>query len=229
MKAGSCAGTVREKDIEWPNRPPKELAIRLADALQYSNCGPEDLWDEIGDWLRLNQVAPPDLRSEDLIAPPDPTTAHRKFQNLSKSGNAMNLTRLVYASHHSGLDAPTFDNILRNSRENNARDLITGALIISEDGFMQLLEGSRSAVGQCFVRIMKDNRHDDIQVLSCGDVQSRLFQEWTMHLIKASRIKQDILTRYLVNGAFKPSLMSGFAIEDLCRTLSEGNWEAVAA
>lgn len=180
-------------------------------------------------WLRLHQVAPPDLRLEDLIAAPDPTTAHRKFENLAQSGNAMTLTRLVYASHHTGLDAETFDNILRKSRENNARDLITGALIISEGGFMQLLEGSRNAVGQCFVRIMKDNRHDDIQVLSCGDAQRRLFQEWTMHLIKASRIKQDIMARYLVNGVFRPSLMSEFAIVDLCRTLSEGNWEAEAA
>lgn len=141
----------------------------------------------------------------------------------------MYLTRMVYSSHHTGLEIETFDDILRKSRENNARDMITGALVISEDGFLQLLEGSRSAIGQCFVRIMKDNRHNDIQVVSCGDVTQRLFHEWTMHLIKASRIKQEIMSRYLVNGVFRPSLMTEFAVADLCRTLSEGHWEAKAA
>lgn len=141
----------------------------------------------------------------------------------------MNLTRLIYSSHHAGLDATIHAKILRTSRENNARDLITGALIISEGGFTQLLEGGRSEVAQCFVRIMKDTRHENIQVLSCGDVIQRLFVDWDMHLIPASRIKQTIMSNYLINNTFDPMQMSEIAIVDLCRTLSQGSWEAKAA
>ena len=74
-----------------------------------------------------------------------------------------------------------------------------------------------------------DNRHDQIQVVSCGDVNQRLFKEWTMHLIRASRIKQEIMSHYLIDGAFRPDLMSEFALADLCRTLSDGDWDAEAA
>lgn len=141
----------------------------------------------------------------------------------------MQLTRLIYASKHNGTSPEALDKILQISRRNNVRDNITGALIISDQTFMQLLEGERDAVGRCFMRVMKDNRHRDIQVICSGDVEGRLFVEWSMHQIETSRVKQEILSRYTINGAFEPSQMSQFAIEDLCRTLSAGNWEAIAA
>lgn len=229
MEIGLTNETGCAQAISWPDRPPKDLALRLSDALQYPNCGPEDLWDEIGDWLNENLVVPPAIPADMLLAAPHQTTRHTKFQTVSQSGSAMNLTRLIYSSHHAVTQTETFDDILLKSRENNARDQITGALVISERGFLQVLEGTRTAVGQCFVRIMKDQRHHDIQIVSCGDVSHRLFFEWSMHLIDASRIKRDIVSNYLVNGAFNPMQMSEFAIEDLCRTLSDGNWEAEAA
>lgn len=141
----------------------------------------------------------------------------------------MQLTRLIYASNHDGTAVETLDRILQTSRANNARDGITGALVISEHHFMQLLEGDRTAVGQCFMRIMQDDRHHGIQVISSGDAEHRLFVEWSMHRIETSRIKQEILSRYMIDGTFDPVRMSQFAIEDLCRTLSEGDWDALAA
>lgn len=141
----------------------------------------------------------------------------------------MNLTRLVYTSRHSDLVMEDFDQILMKSRRNNQRDHITGALIITDTNFMQLLEGSRAAVGQCLMRIAQDRRHSEVQIVSCGDVQHRLFMEWYMHLIMASRVKKEIISMYLIGGVFRPDQMSEFAVEDLCRTLSEGNWDSEAA
>ncbi len=229
MTDGLVDGTHDHCPGTWPDRAPKDLALRLADALLYPDCRPDDLWDEIGDWLNANEVAAPCFPSDSMVAAPDTTGGYTKFRTVSQSGSATALTRLIYSSHHSDLDIEVFDNILSKSRENNARDSITGALVISEDGFMQLLQGSRCAVGQCFFRIMMDNRHDQIQVVSCGDVNQRLFKEWTMHLIRASRIKQEIMSHYLIDGAFRPDLMSEFALADLCRTLSDGDWDAEAA
>ena len=141
----------------------------------------------------------------------------------------MQLTRLVYTSKHRLLNPSVIDKILQKSRANNVRDYVTGALIVGESHFMQLIEGGRLEIGKCLMRIMQDKSHYDIQIISCGDVAQRLFQEWSMHLIKASRIKEEIMSGYKIDGAFNPTMMSEFAIEDLCRTLSEGNWEADAA
>lgn len=141
----------------------------------------------------------------------------------------MQLTRLIYASKHGTASVETLDQILQKSRANNVRDGITGALVIGEDHFLQLLEGDRTAVAQCFMRIMQDGRHSDIHVISSGDAKERLFFEWSMHRIETSRIKKHILSRYTVNGTFDPVRMSQLAIEDMCRTLSAGDWEAMAA
>ena len=141
----------------------------------------------------------------------------------------MQLTRLIYVSKHDGVDVETLDRILHTSRANNVRDGVTGALIIGEQHFMQLLEGDRTAVGACFMRITRDDRHHGIQVICSGDEEHRLFFEWSMHRIETSRIKQEILSRYTINGDFDPARMSQFAIEDLCRTLSDGDWDALAA
>lgn len=139
------------------------------------------------------------------------------------------LTRLIYVSKHQRLEVKSLDRILQQSRTNNVRDKITGALIIGEENFLQLLEGERAAVAGTFMRIIQDKRHHDIQVICASDSEQRLFFEWSMHKIETSRMKQEILARYEINGVFDPAGMTQFAIEDLCRTLSAGNWEAVAA
>ncbi len=141
----------------------------------------------------------------------------------------MQLTRLVYASKHKGLSAETVNQILQKSRANNVRDQITGALIMDERLFMQLIEGNRLEISRCIMRIMQDRNHYDLRIISCRDVGQRLFQEWNMHLIEVSRIKAEIMANYSVNGSFNPGAMSEFAIEDMCRTLAVGKWGAEAA
>ena len=141
----------------------------------------------------------------------------------------MQLTQLIYASRHDGTAVETLDRVLQTSRANNVRDGITGALVIGDQHFLQLLEGDRAAVGACFMRITRDDRHHGIQVICSSDMDHRLFTEWSMHRIETSRIKQEILSRYTVNGTLNPVRMSQFAIQDLCRTLSAGDWDALAA
>ena len=138
----------------------------------------------------------------------------------------MQLTRLIYASRHVGTTIDMIDRILQKSRANNLRDGITGALVISDLYFLQLLEGDRKQISKCFMRVMQDNRHQDIQLICAGDHENRLFYEWSMHRIETSRMKQKVLHPYKINGSFVPFCMSQCAVEDLCRTLSAGNWVA---
>jgi hypothetical protein len=109
---------------------------------------------------------------------------------------------------------------MRVSRRNNLRDEITGVLVVSKGSFMQLLEGSRPKVGRCLMRIMQDERHRDIQIISTNTVPNRLFPEWSMHRVEVSAIRRAILDRYLIQGEFRPGDMKQGAIEDLCRILS---------
>jgi len=88
--------------------------------------------------------------------------------------------QLIYGSRPFGFDDLALTEILSISRRNNARDGITGALICREDLFLQMLEGRRDVVTSAFSRILRDDRHVEVVNLWSGDIDTRLFPEWSM-------------------------------------------------
>ena len=74
--------------------------------------------------------------------------------------------------------------ILSAARRNNARDGITGCWSAAKI-VPQLLEGQREAVIATYERILPDDRHANIVTLSSGDIESRLFRDWTMRHVPA--------------------------------------------
>lgn len=50
--AGKAAG--------WSSQVPWDLRLRLLDALSYGSCGPQDIWDELVDWLEEHRVPAPE-------------------------------------------------------------------------------------------------------------------------------------------------------------------------
>ena len=132
----------------------------------------------------------------------------------------MKLTRLIYASNHGGATAATIEDILQASRTNNARDNISGALVVSNEDFMQVLEGPRAAVSRCLTRIMADPRHHNIHVLSSGDTEERMFPQWDMYSINAARIPKEIVSPYMIDNVFRPDLLESKGVNDLCSKLS---------
>ena len=57
---------------------------------------------------------------------------------------------------------------------------ITGALMISEDAFVQVLEGDETEVRALFTTIARDDRHDQVRVLEEQDAVDRTFGRWAM-------------------------------------------------
>jgi Sensors of blue-light using FAD len=92
----------------------------------------------------------------------------------------MSLMHLIYASTPFGFDNPTLNQILSVARRNNTRDGITGALICRGDLYLQMLEGPRAAVTASFHKILGDDRHADVVLISCGDIKTRMFPDWHM-------------------------------------------------
>jgi Sensors of blue-light using FAD len=92
----------------------------------------------------------------------------------------MSLMQLYYASTPFGFTNPLLNQILSASRRNNARNDITGALICRADLYLQVLEGPRNAVTATFQRILADDRHFDVALISSGDIAERMFPQWHM-------------------------------------------------
>ena len=92
----------------------------------------------------------------------------------------MTVTQLIYYSQPFGFDEAMLNGILLQARRNNARDGLTGALVVRRDLYLQLLEGPEKAVLATFERIKRDNRHLAVKILSCETANARLFPDWTM-------------------------------------------------
>jgi hypothetical protein len=93
----------------------------------------------------------------------------------------MSLVQLIYASQPFGYDSVGLYNILSVSRRCNERDGLTGALLCRADVYLQLLEGPQDKIDATFARILKDDRHLDVQILLSGSIERRLFPLWAMH------------------------------------------------
>ena len=70
--------------------------------------------------------------------------------------------------------------ILTQSRSNNVRHDLTGALLYHRDRFIQVLEGPVDEVRSRFAVISADPRHRNVQQLSEKTIGARQFPEWTM-------------------------------------------------
>jgi Sensors of blue-light using FAD len=95
--------------------------------------------------------------------------------------------RLIYRSHSllpgGTKDAAGLADILRQARTNNAARGITGALMLYDDWFAQVLEGPQTAVEALFARITADTRHDTVRLSQAGQVPARLFGKWAMAVV----------------------------------------------
>jgi hypothetical protein len=109
----------------------------------------------------------------------------------------MTICRLVYMSSRN-LSAPLdLQNLIATSRRNNSRVSVTGFLLFDGDVFAQALEGTRADVTHTYNRITMDARHNSIHLISCVDVQERLFPNWSMGLL--DRITPAARERFLTH------------------------------
>lgn len=90
--------------------------------------------------------------------------------------------RLIYKSRcKKTVDWELINEIIGSSESHNKDDSITGMLLASESHFLQVIEGGFEEINHLFLRIARDSRHDDVQLISFNCVESRLFGGWAMH------------------------------------------------
>jgi Sensors of blue-light using FAD len=97
--------------------------------------------------------------------------------------------RLIYRSHSRipADDRPVaLAEILRVARSANARAAITGALLITDNWFVQALEGQESTVRALYERIGRDARHEHVTLIESGSQEARVFSRWAMAQVSAS-------------------------------------------
>lgn len=72
------------------------------------------------------------------------------------------------------------EQMLAKAKENNHRLGITGCLLYYDGEFIQYLEGNQVKVLTLFDKIKADPRHRDVELLSYGEREGRVFNTWDM-------------------------------------------------
>ena len=99
----------------------------------------------------------------------------------------MTLTSLTYTSL-ARLDLQTADleDIHRTAREINALEGITGLLVFNGTHFLQIVEGSETAIDDLVERLRKDPRHTGFEIRDQRKIEARSFPDWSMELVRVN-------------------------------------------
>lgn len=104
-------------------------------------------------------------------------------QSNGAAGASQPTFRLIYRSHSlvpGDQTREVLGEIFTTARRNNKRLGVTGALVISDDTFVQALEGDEAVVRDLYATICNDPRHDELTVLEEQLVEGRIFGRWAM-------------------------------------------------
>ncbi|MEB0136375.1 MAG: hypothetical protein ACI8WM_001782 [Burkholderiaceae bacterium] len=135
------------------------------------------------------------------------------------------LVRLLYASRSVDKNSTELVNsIMAQSRLNNPSQGLTGILCFSGDIFIQVLEGSRTAVNALYGHILKDPRHTGVQILHFEEITERRFAGWTMGQVNLAKLNTSVLLKYSELPELNPFAVSGLVsmalLDELIATAS---------
>lgn len=134
------------------------------------------------------------------------------------------LHRTIYASRVTPAQLTNLDeslkDILRVAIRENAKHDITGLLIAHRGWFVQALEGPTGAVHEKFGLIVRDPRHRDVNILSEGPTEARLFGGWSMCARILSATDAEVLGVLDAKASFHPADMPERVVIRLLTTVA---------
>ncbi|BAR98579.1 hypothetical protein BV133_986 [Blastochloris viridis] len=158
----------------------------------------------------MNTMTTNDMATQ---TPPEPAEAEAE------------LYRLVYVSRNRIPGTPAevlaqVESILAASRRANAAMNITGALIFNSGTFAQVLEGARRDIEALIERILRDERHGEVQVLAFEPAPSRAFPNWSMGFIGRSREDDNLFAHVGAVTGFEAGRLGSDRLLELMRTIA---------
>jgi hypothetical protein len=120
------------------------------------------------------------------------------------------LVRLLYASRSvKNIESSDVESILSDSRNHNPGAGVTGILCYSGNIYIQVLEGNRREVSRLYNKIVKDDRHKDVEILLFENIVERRFFNWTMGQVNLSKINPSTMLKYSEKPTMDPFSMDG--------------------
>lgn len=103
------------------------------------------------------------------------------------------MARLIYRSVVTeGVGWRDIAKIINSACTKNDDLNVTGVLVLSEGCFLQVLEGPVAAVNHLYTRIVQDERHNDVELISYQQVMDRRYPNWAMHGLNMDDLGEEV-------------------------------------
>ncbi|MDG2170295.1 MAG: BLUF domain-containing protein [Opitutales bacterium] len=89
------------------------------------------------------------------------------------------------------------EDILSKAKEHNKEKGIFGMLILTGDQFLQILEGPVRYVNQLYSKILQDERHKDVELISYVLITTPYFYDWSMRLLNLDEVDDELRHRLM--------------------------------
>lgn len=123
--------------------------------------------------------------------------------------------QIVYKSEPTrAFEADDCTDILLQSRRNNPKNGITGALIFTGLHFVQALEGPEETVREVYKAVSRDRRHKNVTCLFAEEIEEAEFGPWSMGFERTSFGKGAGLKEQL-------HMLTEHASEETCATFEK--------
>jgi hypothetical protein len=142
------------------------------------------------------EMTPEGLKRERDVNRSEPITVHtiKKLRGTKSTGTK--LRSVIYKSRCQSLaNWDLVESILDSSTKNNPANNITGVLLATETHFLQILEGEFVALNATLERISRDTRHNEVQLISFGEIEERRFGDWGMHGIGLFDLNHELAAK----------------------------------
>lgn len=91
------------------------------------------------------------------------------------------MKRLLYVSDSRiGDDKVALNQILDEAQKNNTEQGLTGLLWTNGKQFAQVIEGEQDPIFDVLAGLIKDPRHENLDIVSLISVSERVFGKWSM-------------------------------------------------
>lgn len=116
---------------------------------------------------------------------------------------------------------PSVARILAQSRLNNVKRGLVGALYFGDGCFFQCLEGRAEQVDRLYADLLEDPRHTDLKVLSRHTIEQPTFSTWSMKYVPLDAPMKDMLERRGLT-TFDPYRFDDAAVKQVLQMLQVG-------
>ncbi len=131
------------------------------------------------------------------------------------------LMRLVYTSIHSGMNDEELQKLSLEARELGVRCGISGLLVVCDDDFFAILEGSPIAITTVLTNAVRDQRHHSLNVLLAETTNIRFFDSSKVIKLKELARSEKPLARKVKIAELNPRLVKEEQLEDTIMALAE--------